>query len=71
MGGRAGLSRWRRVAAGGAGYGWASRPHEAELASLRLRVEMLDAIAERVLTMTPAERRQFDALMKWPASPNR
>jgi hypothetical protein len=43
---------------------WASRPYEAELASLRTRVELLDVIAHRVITMTPAERRQFDALMR-------
>jgi hypothetical protein len=48
----------------GAGYVWASRPYEAELASLRTRVELLDVVAQRVITMTPAERRQFDALMR-------
>jgi hypothetical protein len=31
---------------------------------LRFRVEVLDAVAARILTMTPAERRQFDVLMK-------
>jgi hypothetical protein len=53
------------AAAFGAGYAWAARPYEAELASLRLRVELLDTVAQRVVTMTPAERRQFDSLMKW------
>jgi hypothetical protein len=73
---------WRRwavavafaLAAGatfGAGYVWANRPYEAELVSLRTRVELLDAVAQRVLTMTPSERRQFDALMKWNAPPSR
>jgi hypothetical protein len=52
----------------GAGYVWASRPYEAELASLRTRVELLDTVAQRLITMTPAERRQFDALMKGRAS---
>jgi hypothetical protein len=52
------------AAAFGAGHGWASRPYEAELASLRVRVEVLDAVGARILTMTPAERRQFDTLMK-------
>ena len=47
----------------GAGYVWASRPYDAELASLRFRVEVLDAVAARILAMTPGERRQFDALM--------
>ena len=55
----------------GSGYVWASRPYDAELASLRTRVELLDAVAHRVLTMTPAERRQFDALMKWRSAPKR
>jgi hypothetical protein len=59
------------VAAFGAGHVWASRPHEAELASLRFRVEVLDSVAARILKMTPAERRQFDALMKAPISPSR
>jgi hypothetical protein len=52
------------AAAFGAGYVWASRPYQAELSSLRFRVEVLDAVGARILTMTPAERRQFDALMK-------
>jgi len=49
----------------GAGYAWASRPLEGELSSLRARVEQQDFVAQRVITMTPAERREFDALMKW------
>ncbi len=66
---------WRRWAAvmglavvtavgAGAGYVWAARPYAAELASLRSRVKLLDGMARRVIAMTPAERRQFDALMK-------
>jgi hypothetical protein len=57
------------AAAFGAGYTRAARPYEAEVVSLRLRVELLDSVARRVLTMTPAERRQFDALMKWTSPP--
>jgi hypothetical protein len=49
--------------AAGVGYAWLARPYEAELSALRLKVESLDAVAQRVLTMTPAERRQFDMLM--------
>ena len=49
----------------GAGYVWAARPHEAELASLRAGVELGDTVARRVLEMTPVERRQFEVLMKW------
>lgn len=52
------------AAAFGAGHVWASRPYQAELASLRFRVEVLDSIAARIVTMTPTERRQFDGLMK-------
>jgi len=55
----------------GAGYIWAARPYEAELASLRAGVELGDTIARRVLEMTPAERKQFDTLMKWNQAPNR
>ncbi len=59
------------AAAAGAGYALIARPYETELATLRARVEFLDAVARRVLMMTPAERRQFDALMKWDAVPKR
>ena len=64
MGGRDVFALAAAVACG-AGYAAWIRPHEAELASLRARVELLDAVAQRVLRMTPGERRQFDALMKW------
>ena len=50
--------------AAGAGYAWVARPEQAELASLRSRVEFLDFVAQRILSMTPAERQQFDTLMK-------
>ena len=55
----------------GSGYVWATRPDQAELASLRTRVELMDFVAKRVVTMTPAERREFDALMKWNAPAGR
>ena len=48
----------------GAGYELARRPDAAELTTLRARVELLDYVAQRVLKMSPAERREFDALMK-------
>ena len=51
--------------AGGAGYVWFGRPYEAELAALRSRAELGDSVAQRVFRMTPAERKQFEALMKW------
>jgi hypothetical protein len=59
------------AAAAGAGYAWVARPYEAELADLRSRVEALDIVARRILTMTPNERRQFDSLMKTAATANR
>ncbi len=50
--------------AGGAGYAWWSKPYAAELAALRSRVEFATFVEHRVLTMAPAERREFDRLMK-------
>ncbi len=52
------------AAAAGAGYSRATRPWVAELETLRSRAEFADAVARRTLTMTQAERRQFDTLMK-------
>ena len=51
--------------AAGAGYVWANRPNEAELSRLRSAADLGDAVARRVLRMTPAERSRFDALIKW------
>ena len=59
------------AAAAGAGYAWATRPYAAELAELRSRVQLADAIARRTMTMSPTERRQFDALMRWNAPAQR
>ena len=53
------------AAVGGAGYAWWTKPYAAEVAALRTRVEFADFVEHRVLTMTAAERRQFDTLMKW------
>lgn len=52
--------------ASGVGYGWAAKSYEAELATLQQRAAFLNLVAERVLTMTPAERKEFDALMTEP-----
>ncbi len=52
------------AAAAGAGYAWWTKPYAAELATLRSRIEFATFIEHRVLTMTPAERRQFETLMK-------
>ncbi len=53
------------AAAAGAGYAWVTQPYAAELATLRDRSELLDVFVQRTLTLSPAERRQLDALMKW------
>ena len=42
-----------------------NEPYDAELASRRSRAEFAIFVEHRVLAMTPAERRQFEALMKW------
>lgn len=57
--------------AAGAGYAWTTRPYQAELAALRARTDFAEFVEQRALTMTPAERRQFDALMKWNAAVKR
>ena len=53
------------AAAAGADYAWWTKPYAAELAVLRSRIEFPSSVEHRVVTMTPAERRQFDRLMKW------
>jgi hypothetical protein len=42
-----------------------------ELAALRVRADFARQIEDRVATMTPTERRQFDTLMKRAASAKR
>lgn len=56
---------WASAMAAGAGYAWATRPNQAELAALRSRIDFAEFVEHRTLMMTPAERRQFDTLMKW------
>jgi hypothetical protein len=58
------LFAWACAFAAGAGYVWAAHPYQAELAAVRTRLEFADFVERRVITMTAAERRQFDALMK-------
>jgi hypothetical protein len=53
------------AAAAGAAYAWWTKPYAAELADLRSQVEFAKFVEHRVLTMTPTERRQLNALMKW------
>ena len=53
------------AAAAGASYAWATKPYAAEIEDLRTKMEFVEFVERRVISMTPAERRQFDALMKW------
>jgi hypothetical protein len=49
----------------GLGYARVGRPFAVELEALRPRAELGLLVEHRMSTMTPAERRQFDALMRW------
>ena len=49
----------------GTGYAWIAKPFAAELEALRSQAELGFFVEHRMSTMTPTERRQFDALMKW------
>jgi hypothetical protein len=42
-----------------------AKPFAAELEALRPRAELGLLVEDRMSTMTPAERRQFDVLMQW------
>lgn len=53
------------AAAAGAGYVWVMKPYDAEIADLRARLAMMEYVEHRIVTLTPAERRQFDILMGW------
>ena len=55
------------AAAAGASCAWATKPYTSELEELRTRLAFVEFVERRVVTMTPAERRQFDTLMKWNA----
>jgi len=44
----------------GAGYAYVAKPYEDELRVLRARAAFIESIEDRVITMTPAERRKFD-----------
>lgn len=59
------------AAAAGAGYAAVTRPWAAELTALRARMDVAEFVERRIVTMTPAERRQFDALMRGNAPPKR
>ncbi|HEX4566820.1 MAG TPA: hypothetical protein VH138_09315 [Vicinamibacterales bacterium] len=55
------------AAAAGAGYAWITKPYAAEIDDLKARMQFAEYVEHRVVEMTPAQRRQFDALMQWPA----
>jgi hypothetical protein len=59
------------AAAAGAGYAWATQPYQTELAAIRSRMDFAEFVEHRALTMSAAERRQFDALMRWNVSTKR
>ena len=70
MGGRRGICR--AGSCGGRRGLRLNRPAVQDRAAIfRARVEFLDAVARPVLTMTPTERREFDALMKGDVVPKR
>jgi len=53
------------AAAGGVGYAWWTEPYAAEVTALRSRAAFGYFVEHRVLTMSPAERRQLNMLMRW------
>jgi hypothetical protein len=61
--------RIRVVAA--AGYAYVGNRSANELAVLRARADFARQIEDRVATMTPTERRQFDTRMKQAAAAKR
>jgi hypothetical protein len=57
--------------AAGAGYAYVAKPYEDELDLLRRRAAFVESIEDRVITMTPAERRVFDEMFKRNAAKRR
>ena len=58
------------AAAAGAAYARVTEPYQTQPWVLRDRMEFVEYVEHRVITMSAAERRQFDALMRWPSEPN-
>jgi hypothetical protein len=52
--------------AAGAGYAWVTRPYANELAQLRSRAEFVEAVERRILALSPAQRKQFEAVVLSP-----
>ena len=68
------VSRWLIAAifavgaatAAGGGYAAVTRPYDGELKQLRDQAAFGRFVEQRALSMSAVERRQFDALMRWP-----
>src|SRR5262249_58169591 len=56
------------AAAAGGGYATFTKPYNHELEQLRDEAAFGGFVEQRALTMSAAERRQFDVLMRWPPS---
>jgi hypothetical protein len=56
------------AAAAGGAYVTFARPYDRELEQLRNQAAFGQFVEQRALSMSAAERRQFDALMRWPRS---
>jgi hypothetical protein len=59
------------AAAAGAGYASATKPYAAEINELKTRIDFAEYIERRIIQMSPAQRREFDALMKWDSASKR
>jgi hypothetical protein len=60
-------SSWLAAAA----YTYVENRSADEIAALRVRADFATQIEDRIATMTPTERRQFDTLMKRAAAAKR
>ena len=60
----AGVFALAAAASAGVGYAWAVKPYAQENAGLRVRQDFAESLEQRILQMTPAERRQLDSLLK-------
>jgi hypothetical protein len=56
------------AATAGASYSALARPYERELEQLRDQAAFGHFVEQRAVSMSAAERRQFDVLMRWPAT---
>jgi len=59
------------AAAVGAGYAWITSPYERELEQLRDQAAFGHFVEQRALKMSAGERRQFDALIRFPIADKR